>query len=232
MIRILVCIPMRPNMLPALKLESLAMASRMIASKSNPDIELSLFIDQSDEPRAPDDVTPWRKVSRVRNKLLSRINYSAYDYLLWIDSDIISYPEEMPTLLVRGNPGGVSAPSVMIEHSDLFYDWSAFILKGRSDIEPDRWAIIPGRNVNNHPPHWPDGMETGVIEMDCVGAITLVPTWAYKMAVYEDHPAFTDHFSICKAVRTAGASVVCNRDVVALHAHMTDRGDSWNLFKE
>ncbi|KAJ1484517.1 hypothetical protein T484DRAFT_1796667 [Baffinella frigidus] len=61
--------------------------------------------------------------------------YAYFDYVLWIDSDL-----------------GVSAPLVLLEEpgphgTDQFYDTTAFVLQGRSNVSDDRAAtfVRPGR---------------------------------------------------------------------------------------
>ena len=118
---------------------------------------------------------------------------------------------------------------VFVEGSNRFYDYTAFIQQGRSHMSPDDGSLIPSRNLNHDAPYWPDAPDSINVPMDCVGTITLVPTWIYLQgARYEDHPAFTDHYSICKACRDAGKNVVVCRDLIAQHADLPKYGEQWH----
>ena len=55
---------------------------------------------------------------------------------MWIDSDLVEIPPDLPTTLVTANPDGVTAPMVLIEEPgpvgpNQFYDTTAFVLKVR-----------------------------------------------------------------------------------------------------
>jgi hypothetical protein len=160
--------------------------------------------------------------------MLTKIDVNHYDYLLWIDADIIDFPLDMPSRLIEGNPTGISAPMVLIEGSNTFYDYTAFVIKGQDHIEPRSRNCIHGRNLKPQSPYWINVPTETVVELDCVGTITLVPSWVYKFARYEDHPAFTDHYPLCKAVRDAGLKVTVDRSLLAYHANLPAYGESWH----
>jgi len=192
------------------------------------------------------DSTPWSRVARARNAMLERINLKSYDHLLWIDADVVNYPADMPMRLLEANPDGVSAPMVLIQGSDQFYDWAAFVMQGKSRIMPTSRKRVWGRNLAHQPPYWhlhePPQVENDrsarpawmnlpdrLVEMDCVGTITMVPAWIYLDGVrYEDHPAFTDHFPICAHCIKMGKRVVVVRDIIAKHADLPKFGESWH----
>jgi len=216
---------------------------------SNPDHTFELLIDESPIPKTPEDYTPWSRVFRARNAVLDRVDFDKYDYLLWLDADVVDYPADLPTTLITGNPDGMSAPLVLIENTDRLYDFAAFIQKDKEHIMPDNRNRIWGRNCQHEPPYWNDcpynkingeapasvrwiKPKDRIVEMSCVGTITNVPTWVYKQGVrYSDHPAFTDHYPIALAVRQAGKRVTCDQECVAYHANLgigKYPGESWH----
>lgn len=240
--RVLVCIPIKPSINPALRELCFAGAQRL--ALANPSLQMDLMIDQSPVPKEPTDSRPWSRVARARNRMMEKINFNKYDYLLWIDADVVKYPLDMPTKLIEANPDGVSAPMVLIQGGDQFYDWAAFVMQGKDTILPEDRHRVWGRNLQHQPPYWTEckphieddrnvnpkwfNPKTNVVDMDCVGTITMVPTWVYQHAKYEDHPAFTDHYPICKACRDMGKRVVVVRNVVAKHADLPRFGEAWH----
>jgi hypothetical protein len=178
--------------------------------------------------------------------MLTRMAIMEWDYLLWVDADVVDYPLDLPTRLIDSNPTGVSAPMVLIEGRKDFYDWAAFVMKGKDTIKPTNRHRVWGRNIQHEPPYWnecdshtEDGPPEAakpqwyepkerVVEMDCVGTIVMVPTRIYAHAQYEDHPAFTDHHPICKAARDLGLKVTVDRGTVAYHADLPKWGEQWH----
>lgn len=225
--KILVCIPIKPSMNAKLKGICIQKAHSMVGH--NPDHAISFLFDYSPIGAEPKDYTPWSRVTRARNMMLDKINVQAFDYLLWIDADVVEYPPDMPSRLIAANPRGVTAPLILIEGSDRFYDWAAFVIKGKSHIEPTNKAQLYGRNLRHEPPYWPNLPTDNHLELDCVGTVTLVSTDVYMSgARYVDHPSFTDHFSICEAAKSIGGKVVCVRDCVARHADLPKYGEQWH----
>lgn len=233
--RILTIIPVKPNLHIQLKERAWKAAAAM--DGCNPAHEISYLFDYTPIPSEPGDCRPWSKVTRIRNKILDSINLSAWDYLLWIDADVVSYPPNMPTLLIEANPGGVTAPVVMVEGTDAFYDWTAFIFKGASGIQPETRGQIAGRNLMRV-----SELPSDVTEMDCVGTVTMVPTEVHRTppltespmlnmrigARYFDDASRTDHFSVCLAAREMGRKVCVVKSIVAKHACLPQYGENWH----
>lgn len=233
MTRVMIVIPAKPGMHPMLKSRSLDCLREALLY--NPGLQLAATLDYEPEPARPGDSTPWSRVTRVRNRLLHSINVERYDYLLWIDSDVVQYPSIMPTLLVAAANGGVAAPMVLVEESNIFYDWAAFVIAGQSLTAPnerghnEERGVRVGRQLSQQFPYWPGTPNEVIVPMDCVGTITLVHTDIYRAGVvYEDHPAFTDHFPICQQARALGRPVCVRRDCVAYHADLPRYGEDWH----
>lgn len=227
MSKILIAIPIKPSLNPVLLSKCLDLVGKMPAA--NPKHEFTTYLDFTPIKKEEGDNTPWAKVARARNLLLTKVDYKAYDYILWIDADVVDYPADMPSKLIAGNPEGISAPSVLVEDwQNVFYDWAAFIYKGKSHIEPTNRNRIEGRNINPYS-HWNNGEIGDVIDMDCVGTITMVPTWIYATGVaYTNHPAFTDHYPLCKVCTDTGKRVTCDRSIIAYHANLPKYGEAFH----
>jgi len=224
---VLAIIPIKPQMNPQLKWMAMERAYAMVGE--NPALDMGIFIDARAEPSQPGDCRVWSKVARVRNKVLGSIDLAKWDYLLWIDADIIEYPPDLPARLIEANPEGMTAPIVLVEESNRFYDWAAFIIAGKDSVRPADRSRIVGRNLQHEPPYWPEEPKEELVEMACVGAVTMVPTWVYRQGVtYLDHPAFTDHYPIARFVRDCGKRVICHRGVKVAHAELPRYGEAWH----
>jgi hypothetical protein len=84
---------------------------------------------------------------------LTTLQQGSFDYLVWIDSDVVEFPADLPTTLILANPQGVTAPVVLIEEPgplgpSQFYDTTGFVLKGRSESDPTNTdPYVEGRSV-------------------------------------------------------------------------------------
>lgn len=222
---VLVAIPIRPTQHPALKAACFQRA--LALTDANPGCHFQFVFDLRPVDGKPTDCRPWSKVARARNRIVKECALDSFDYVLWIDSDVIDYPPDMPTRLIAANPGGMTAPIPLVEGFDRrFYDWSAFIRKGTCHIRPTEWINLPGRNVGHV--GWEECFPDPVTEMDVVGTITMVPAIVYKTVEYEDHAAYTDHFPICNGVRALGQKVCAVRDVIVTHANLPLYGEQWH----
>lgn len=180
-------------------------------------------------PQLATDSRPWSKITRIRNNMLDNMPWELYDYVLWIDADIVDFPPDLIENLIDANPTGVSAPMVLTEDTNGFYDRSAFIIKGTSDICPQNRSFLTGRNLTFIPPYWLQEPQDNIVEMDCVGSVLLVNTDIYDAgARYTDHPAFTDHFAICSAARAMKRPVTVRRDMLTYHANLPKYGKKWH----
>ena len=57
-------------------------------------------------------------LATLRNALLAEYLQPAHELVLWLDADVVEYPADLVAQLHAANPGGVSAPLVLIEESD------------------------------------------------------------------------------------------------------------------
>jgi hypothetical protein len=241
--RILSIIPAKPSLHPEL-CKAFWRNAHAMTTASLEWCDFAVMVDSTKVPSEPGDFRPWSKVARIRNRILDSLNLSQWDYFLWIDADVIRWPAHLPKLLMDANSTGVTMPMVFVdtaahpekkEWPPRFYDTSACVMKGCDGIEPTNRKNIRGRNVEHLPTYWFDRQGRGivhredVVEMDCVGTVTLVNADIYRSgARYEDHPAFTDHYPICKKARDMGRRVCIVQSVVAWHAELPDFGEEWH----
>lgn len=212
---VLALIPIKADMHADLKRRALELAGRMPAA--NPWIDLVTVFDSRVLAKQEGDSTPWSKVTRVRNTLLDCFKLSAFTHVLWIDADLVAYPADLPSQLIKANPHGVSSCPVFIEdREEQFYDTSAFV-----GLDGKHWAVFA--------PHHEDAAGREVVEVAGVGCLYTVPVPVYQTGVrHTDHPTNTDHWSICQEARKIGRSVTVDMRLRALHANLPKYGEAWH----
>lgn len=226
--------------------------------EENPLIDFDFALDNERVDKEDGDYTPWSRVKRIRNLMINKYPIRNYDYLYIIDSDIIDYPHNFPTRAIGLNPTGITAPVALIQNSIVFYDWCGYQKKGNTSLYGKYGKYIKNlsvkeRNFNLRPPYVDD--ESRLTEIDCVGCTYIVPTSVFdqtygdmqkelletfniakvnnhkiadNIVQYEDHPCFTDHFTICAAVRANGGKIYMDRGSAAYHADLPIHGEGWH----
>jgi hypothetical protein len=224
---ILVIVPMKVGIHPELYAKAWALVQRV--PPANPRMQFCIVVDTIKCPSSDQDSTPWSKVARVRNRIVREHRLELFTHVLWIDADVVEYDASLPTRLLMGNPEGVAAPMVLIEGTDQFYDTSAFVLKDKGDVDPENRFAQAGRQLGASPPYWPEVPADDIVEVDCVGTFYLVHTDVYRTGVlHEDHPSFTDHWSICRRARQLGRKVTVDRRLAVQHADLPAYGEAWH----
>lgn len=109
------------------------------------------------------------------------------------------------------------------------------------------------RNFNLIPPYVND--PSRLVKIDCVGCTYIVPAKIFSLTYgdlqsellkvfefarvtnhkinenivqYEDHPTFTDHYTVCAAMRANGGDVIMDRGSPAYHADLPIHGEAWH----
>lgn len=226
--------------------------------ENNPLIDIEYALDNERISKEPTDYTPWSRVKRIRNLMIEKYPIHNYDYLYIIDSDIIDYPLNFPTRAIGLNPKGITAPMALIENSVVFYDWCGYQKLGATSIhsEYSKFILDKGckhRNFMLTPPYVND--TSRLVEIDCVGCTYIVPTSVFSQTYgdlqnelievftlakvnnhkieknivqYEDHPTFTDHYTVCAAIRANGGKIYMDRGSAAYHADLPIHGEAWH----
>lgn len=225
---------------------------------ANPLLDIDFALDNERVDREPNDYTPWSRVKRIRNLMINKYNIHDYDYLYIIDSDIVDYPHNFPSRAIGLNPLGITAPLALIQYSTTFYDWCGYQKLGATSIHSQYAKYILEksceiRNFRLKPPYIDDTAR--LAQIDCVGCTYIVPTSIFNktygnlqdelikifdianvknhkikdnIVQYEDHPSFTDHYTICAAVRANGGKIIMDQGSPAYHADLPLYGENWH----
>lgn len=223
---------------------------------SNLDVEFAL--DNERIGKESTDYTPWSRVKRIRNLMINKYDIRQYDYLYIIDSDMIDYPHDFLGRAIGLNPNGITAPMALIQNSITFYDWCGYQKKGATSLDSPYadyilMLSVKDRNFNLLPPYVED--DARLVEIDCVGCTYVVPSKIFDLTYgdlqqellkvfdianvknhkitenkvqYEDHPSFTDHYTICAATRANGGKIYMDRGSAAYHADLPIFGEKWH----
>ena len=162
---------------------------------SNEGFNLYLGI-SSESPSMLNDIGGRNRISMIRNLIIRRFLSSEHEYVFWLDADITRLPPDTIRRLHDANPGGVSAPAVVLESSNTsdyhmlychkpacgpgggfrFYDTAAFFEVGKTvqlANKRERGHAQFG-SVSIWPPYaGSDSMNT--VEMESVGTVYLTP---------------------------------------------------------
>eukprot|EP01043_Picozoa_sp_COSAG02_P024397 COSAG02_NODE_1331_length_13215_cov_3.173058_6_plen_552_part_00 len=117
---VLVALPYSADMLCELRRIMFTQLKAMECANPGFNLRLGLY----DKPYVNDmNAAKTKKSGRgvlatLRNALLAEYLNPAHELVLWLDADVVSYPADMVEQLYNANPGGVSAPLVLIEESD------------------------------------------------------------------------------------------------------------------
>ena len=211
---ILILQPIRPTNPPALRAVADALLARLPAA--NPDMTFDIRQDDAalDIPPHP---SLYMRHATVRNYMLDTYLKPEHDAVLWVDSDLVEYPTDLPTRLATSAAWGgvIVAPLALLSPSsgwpERFYDIGGFIERG------SRARLFPP---------WFD--QTGpVIDLDSVGCCYLAPAWLYRAGVrYSPPPTdyYVEHWSVMQQARERGVRIVALTDVRAVHAWLPDYG--------
>ena len=136
---VLVAIPYKPGMPELLYQIMVELSARLI--NANPDYALEIvrvcdeFEFTGREPYAHPQAT-------ARNALLDAYLKPEHDLVMWIDADLVDYPADIITRLDKVNPGGVTAPMVLIEGMEQFYDTYGYRQNGKAISHTRHTSIL------------------------------------------------------------------------------------------
>ncbi len=230
---ILVLQPTRPSNPPALRARAEGLLWGLVTS--NPGMTFDVRQDDT-ALEIPAHPSLYMRHATVRNYLLDTYLKDEHTHVLWVDSDLIDYPAELPTLLmgVVGETQTICAPLAVLDDTHLtqknrFYDIGGFIENGK--------------RARMYPP-WFD-QQGDVIELDSVGCCYLAPAALYRSAtvpgetteIYTSQhffpaarysPPHTDyyveHWSVMQAAKKRGYRICALTTAIATHAWLPDYG--------
>jgi len=209
---ILVLQPIRPSNPPALRAVANTLLARLPAA--NPGMCFDIRQDDAalDIPPPP---SLYIRHATVRNYMLDTYLTEAHDAVLWVDSDLIDYPADLPTRLAEFGDRAIVAPLALLSPasgwSNRFYDIGGFIEHG------------------NRARMWPPYFEQqgDVIELDSVGCCYLAPAQLYRDGVRYSPPVtdyYVEHYSVMAEARRRGYRVCCLTTTCVMHAWLPDYG--------
>jgi hypothetical protein len=226
---ILILQPIRPSNPPALREKADSLLARL--EGANPGLTFDICQDDS-AVEVPAHPSLYMRHATVRNYMLDRYLRPEHTHVLWIDSDLIDYPAELPSLLMAAAPGAIVAPFAMLDKwPNRFYDIGGFIEQGN--------------RARMWPPYF--DQDGDVIELDSVGCCYLTPAELYRESIefHDDDPApglawakrlpavrytppptdyYVEHWSVMQQAKRRGYRVCALRDVRVAHAWLPDYG--------
>lgn len=209
---ILILQPIRPCNPPALRGRASALLSALPAA--NPGMSFDIRQDDA-ELDIPPHPSLYMRHATVRNYMLDRYLTEEHDAVLWIDSDLIEYPADLPTRLAEFGERTIVAPLALLSPSagwpGRFYDIGGFIEKGN---RARMWR-----------PYFEQQGE--IIELDSVGCCYLAPAALYRAGVRYSPPVtdyYVEHHSVMTEARRRGYRVCCLTTTHVIHAWLPDFG--------
>lgn len=212
---ILVLQPIAPTNPPALRERADALLARMRAA--NPGLDIRQDDDLIAVPPHP---SRYIRHATIRNWMLDKYLREEHTHVLWVDSDLIDYPADLPSVLLAA-PGEIVAPMAVLDPSparlrvfpevERFYDIGGFIEQGK--------------RCRLNPP-WFD-QDGAVVELDSVGCCYLAPAALYHAGVRYKPPAtdyYVEHWNVMREARKRGLRIIALRDVRCVHAWLPDYG--------
>lgn len=248
---ILILQPIRPTNPLALRAVADALLSQLPAA--NPGLTFDIRQDDSalDIPPHP---SLYMRHAAVRNYMLDTYLKPEHDAVLWVDSDLIDYPADLPTRLAnvidreartcdcdtrarhgvdhgrcRGCGRVHSASGSLLTLVRGVIAAPMAVLSPSSGFQ-DRFYDIGGFIENGTRANMfrPWFRQAGpVIELDSVGCCYLAPAWLYQAGVRYGPPPtdyYVEHWSVMQQARARGVRIVALTDVQAVHAWLPDYG--------
>ena len=116
--RVLVAVPFRESMPDSITERLASLLGELECGSAAAGFQLTLGLTSASAPKESRDLTGRGRISAVRSGLVARFLRPEHAYVLWLDADIVDAPADLVARLHAANPGGVSAPAVVIEDSN------------------------------------------------------------------------------------------------------------------
>lgn len=150
----------------------------------------------------------------ARNTLLDKYLKPEHEYVMWIDADIVNYPEDLPHRLLREVEVGICAPMILIEGTERYYDTYTHL----------DWRGTPARAAA---PYFDD--DGDLVAMSCVGGCYLIPAEIHRAMHYTPSggPGM-EHLTLMRVAKKMGFDIYVSRRVKVYHADLPKWGEAYH----
>lgn len=226
---VLALVPVKPGSSDATLDRARALLARTLARLPH----RIVFDDRGAAPARGTHLARQAPLAAIRQAMIDT-HLRAERWVFWADLDLIDYPADLVSNLIRRAAGGIAAPLVLIAPPPdrpaplAFFDLAGFVEKGR-------WASRPPPFFRQRGP---------VYRLDSVGCCYLISADLYRAgARHEPDPhtaariasgqpfppdatlqnpagqpfAYTEHYSVCAFARRHGRPVQAFADLTAFH---------------
>ena len=231
MSKILVLVPMKPNLHPELKLICRENAQRLQEGSSGFFLDIKIDERGSGDGHVKNHNERVAHTAAIRQAMVDEY-LTDHDYVLWWDADLTIIPNNLIGNLFSYYPDhehAILAPWVYTENTKkdndpCFYDTSGFIYK-------DHDGTL--QKFNNHRPVITQGMVEHyyAYDMEGVGCCCIIPSQVYKLGakhVPADISNYTDWYSVCQFAKSKGFVVLSLPFVLVWHADLNHYGEGWH----
>ena len=217
--KILAAIPMKSSLNEHLRERMWANATKM---KNQHPVNIDLAIYENEPAEAvPDRDHPdyvmarSRNLAAARNALLDRYLTNDFDYVLWIDADIVAYAPSLGLdLIAETDERAIIAPTLLIEGTSVYYDTF-------THIDAD------GIQAKAAFPYFEDRRR--MVPMSCVGGCYIAPADIYKNERYKPSPgAGMEHLTLMQYAIQNGYSIYVSRANRVYHANLPAWGEAYH----
>ena len=199
----------------------LEMNGQVVADFTYPDFHRRVWLNE--QPWHPNKYEPN---ARARNQFIERFLGRDYDYVLWMDADIIDAPRDLIERLIaisEERNGAIVAPMV----------WMERVKDGPVSLDTGGWFYDTGGfiDVDGHYANFHSGVAGNgyLAQMRSVGTCYLVPAVLYRRGLrYRPEGSEVEHLSFCRAAAEAGTEIYAARTLNVTHAYLPKYGEAWH----
>lgn len=214
MSRILIVIPIHRKLAYPLQCRAMGLAHRIIAQ--TPEYQFGLWLDFREvEPREGE--VHRQRVCRVADETLKAMDLEQWDYVLWVDADVVDYPPTLVSTFLSQNPTGITAPLPLVEGTERLYDTLGSIDAG-------------GKHLVHDFPYWEEAPTFDrFAPMQCVGMMFLCPAYIFSFTGVPDcGEGYPGWWTACQFAHLKSLPVLMDRETIAYHADLPAHGHEWH----
>lgn len=207
----------------------------LVAQPVNPKVNLSLWENNANKifksltfgnkvqgifkEKVSADGGPFARHARVRNELIDKYLEDDITHVLWFDSDIVEWPENIIESLLGVSAKDIVAPYVYIEDNEWwnfkrFYDISCF-----KDLLGTNFSFKAPYNLFS-------GDKTSYVS--CVGTAFMVPAQFHRKIQYDPYYNSNEHILFFNKAQEHGARIIATPDIEVRHAFLPKYGESFH----